>query len=49
MWVVKVAVWVDFAEGAQAQPAEVLLTRRAGHLVTAIHFLDRQTQGISTG
>lgn len=41
MWVVKVTVWVDFAEDAQAQPTEVLLTRGAGHLVTAINFLKR--------
>lgn len=39
MWVVKVAVRVDFAEVAQAQPTEVLFTRGTGHLVTAIHFL----------
>lgn len=41
MWVVKVTVWVDFAEDAQAQPTEVLLTRGAGHFVTAINFLKR--------
>lgn len=39
MWVVKVTVRVDFAEDTEAQPAEILLTRSARHLVTAIHFL----------
>lgn len=43
MGVVKVTVWVDFAEDAQAQPAEVLFTRSAGHLVTAVNFLRRDT------
>ncbi len=41
MWVVKVAVRVDFAELAQAQPTEVLFTGGTGHFVTAIHFLKR--------
>lgn len=35
------AVRVDFAEQAQTQPAEVLSTRGASHLVTAVHFLQR--------
>ena len=43
MWVVKVAVWVDSAEDAKAQPTEVLFTRGTGHLVAAVHFLQRQT------
>lgn len=42
MWVVKVTVWVDFTEDAQAQPTEILSTGSAGHLVAAIHFLDRE-------
>lgn len=41
MRIVKVAVRVDFAEQAQTQPAEVLSTRGASHLVTAVHFLQR--------
>lgn len=41
MGVVKVTVWVDFAEDAQAQPTEVLFTRGAGHLITAVNFLRR--------
>lgn len=35
------AVRVDFAEQAQTQPAEVLSTGGASHLVTAVHFLQR--------
>lgn len=44
MWVVKVTVWVDFAEQAQAQPTEVLSARGTGHLVTAINFLERRRE-----
>lgn len=36
------AVRVAFAEHAQAQPAEVLSARGTRHLVTAVHFLERQ-------
>lgn len=44
MWVVEMTIWVDFAEDAQAQPAEVLFTGGAGHLVAAIYFLERDTE-----
>lgn len=37
--VVEVAVGVHLAESSQTDPAEVLLTGRTGHLVTAVHLL----------
>ena len=37
--VVEVAVGVDSGESAQTQPAEVLLTGGAGHLVASVHLL----------
>lgn len=49
VWVVKVTVWVDSAEEAQAQPTEVLFTRGTGHLVTAIHFLEGHRDKASEG
>lgn len=42
--VIEVAVGVDMCELAQTQPAEVLLTRGASHLVAAINFLHVKTE-----
>lgn len=47
MWVVKVTVRVDFAEEAQTQPTEVLSTRGARHLVTAVHFLQKKNKALA--
>lgn len=40
--VVEVTVGVDPAESSQTHPAEILLTRRTGHLITAVHLLHKR-------
>lgn len=49
MWVVEVAVGVDFAQDAQAQPTEVLFTGRTVHLVTTVHLLQAERRDWRSG